>query len=69
MGHVATYLNFSRETASAFEFYKQVFRSEFADGGIMRFGDMPPMEGVPPVHEVVKKNVIGYSKNYLPEVR
>lgn len=58
MGHVATYLNFSRETAQAFEWYKQVFRSEFEDGGIMRFGDMPPMEGVPPVPEEDKNLVM-----------
>jgi PhnB protein len=51
MPAVSTYLNFARNTAEAFEFYKKVFGTEFGGPGVMRFKDMPPMEGVPPVPE------------------
>ena len=45
MATVSTYLNFARETEEAFTFYKSVFGTEFS-GGIMRFGDIPPQEGM-----------------------
>src|SRR4051794_580030 len=50
MSHVATYLNFARETEEAFNYYKQVFGTEF-DGQIARFGDIPPQEGAPAIAE------------------
>lgn len=46
MASVSTYLNFKRNTEKAFTFYKSVFGTEFIDG-IMRMGDVPPMEGQP----------------------
>jgi PhnB protein len=57
MASVATYLNFARETEAAFNFYKQVFRSEFI-GGIHRMGDVPPQPGMPPLSEDDKKLVM-----------
>ena len=45
MAETSTYLNFQRETEAAFTFYKSVFGTEF--DGIARFGDIPPMEGMP----------------------
>jgi len=51
MAVVSTYLNFSRNTEEAFNFYKSVFGTEFAGNGVMRMGDVPPMEGVPPLAE------------------
>jgi len=48
MANVSTYLNFARETEDAFRFYKSVFGTEF-DGDITRFGDLPSMEGQPPL--------------------
>lgn len=48
MARVSTYLNFSNNTEEAFNFYKSVFGGEFTAPGIRRFGDMPPMEGMPP---------------------
>ena len=36
------YLNFTNQTEAAFIFYKTVFGTEF-EGGINRFGDMPPL--------------------------
>lgn len=46
MARVSTYLNFKRSTEEAFLFYKSVFGTEF-DGGLSRFGDMPPEAGRP----------------------
>jgi PhnB protein len=43
MAQVSTYLNFSRETEEAFNFYKSVFGTEFT--GIMRYRDVPVPEG------------------------
>ncbi len=51
MANVSVYLNFTDQTEEAFNFYKEVFKSEFAEDGFNRFGQMPPMEGVPPLSE------------------
>lgn len=48
LSKVGTYLNFSRNTEEAFNFYKSVFGGEFL-GNIMRLGDAPPQEGMPPL--------------------
>lgn len=50
MASVSTYLNFARNTEEAFQFYQSVFGGEFI-GGISRFGDIPPQEGMPPLAE------------------
>ena len=47
MARTNTYLNFSRNTEDAFNFYKSVFGGEFSGGGVARFSDVPPMEGGP----------------------
>lgn len=57
MAAVSTYLNFKDETEQAFTFYKKVFRTDF-NGPINRFGDMPPMEGMPPTPEEGKNLVM-----------
>ncbi|WP_420387726.1 VOC family protein [Roseivirga sp.] len=46
MSIVSTYINFSRNTEEAFNFYKQVFGTEFM-GDVMRMGDIPPSDGMP----------------------
>ncbi|MFV8342595.1 VOC family protein [Flavobacterium sp. XS2P39] len=51
MARVSTYLNFPRNTEDAFNFYKSVFGGEFSAGGITRFSDIPPAEGMPPIDE------------------
>jgi PhnB protein len=51
MARVSTYLNFSRETEEAFNFYRTVFGGEFGNDGIARFSDIPPMDGAPPIAE------------------
>jgi PhnB protein len=49
MAQVGTYLNFPRNTEEAFNFYKSVFGGEFSRGGIARFKDIPPTDGMPPL--------------------
>lgn len=49
MATVSTYLNFPNNTEEAFNYYKSIFGGEFAGQGIMRFGDIPPQEGQPPM--------------------
>ena len=57
MAKVSTYLNFPNKTEEAFNFYKSVFGGEFI-GGISRFSDIPPSEGMPPMAEADKNLVM-----------
>ena len=57
MAKVSTYLNFPNKTEEAFTFYKSVFGGEFI-GGISRFSDIPPSEGMPPIAEADKNLVM-----------
>ncbi|HEY5393506.1 MAG TPA: VOC family protein [Hanamia sp.] len=58
MASVSTYLNFSRNTEDAFNFYKSVFGGEFSGNGITRFGDFPPSPENPPLAEEDKNLVM-----------
>ena len=58
MARVNTYLNFPRNTEEAFNFYKTVFGGEFHGGGIQRFGDIAPPEGMPPLSDEDKKLIL-----------
>jgi PhnB protein len=58
MSRVTTYLNFARNTEEAFNFYKSVFGGDFGSRGIARFGDIPAMEGMPPMAEADKNLVM-----------
>lgn len=58
MARVSTYLNFRNNTEEVFNFYKSIFGGEFSGGGIARFSDVPPMEGMPPMPEADKKLVM-----------
>jgi len=58
MASVSTYLNFERDTEAAFNFYKSVFGGEFFGQGMMRMGDVPPQEGMPPLPEEDKKLIM-----------
>jgi PhnB protein len=51
MASVSTYLNFKDNTEEAFNYYKSVFGTEFMGEGFMRFKDIPPTEGMPPMPE------------------
>jgi PhnB protein len=57
MAKVSTYLNFTRNTEEAFNFYKSVFGGEFV-GGIARFRDIPPSENMPALQEADKNLVM-----------
>lgn len=57
MAIVSTYLNFPRQTEEAFTFYKSVFETEFM-GTVMRFSDLPPADGMPPVAEADKNLIV-----------
>ena len=57
LSKVGTYLNFSRNTEEAFNFYKSVFGGEFL-GDIMRLGDAPVQEGMPPLTKEDKNLVM-----------
>lgn len=46
MSSVSTYLNFTRNTEEAFNFYKSVFGGDFVDG-IHRMSDAPTPDGKP----------------------
>ena len=58
MARVSTYLNFPRNCEEAFHFYKSVFGGEFTSGGIVRFGEIPPAEGMPVLAEDDKNLVM-----------
>ena len=58
MARTSTYLNFTRNTEEAFNFYKTVFGTEFNANRIARFGDIPPTEGMPPMPEEDKNLVM-----------
>ncbi len=57
MAKVSIYLNFSRNTEEAFEFYKEVFQTEYSTP-VMRMGDIPPHEGQVQLSEEDKKLVM-----------
>ena len=48
MAKVSIYLNFPGNTEEAFNFYKTVFNTEWS-APMMKMGDIPPMEGMPPL--------------------
>jgi len=50
MARVSTYLNFARSTEEAFEFYREVFGTDY-NAPIARFRDIPPQPGQPLMSE------------------
>lgn len=62
------YLNFDGQCEEAFNFYKKVFQTEFNQYGIMRFGDIPPQEGMPPFPDDVKNRVMHVGLNIGDEI-
>jgi PhnB protein len=57
MATVSTYLNFTRSTEQAFQFYKSVFGGDFA-GPIHRFSEVPPAPGQPPLADADRNLVM-----------
>jgi PhnB protein len=58
MASVSTYLNFPNNTEEVFNFYKTVFGGEFTAPGIRRMGEVPPMDGMPPMGDDLKNLVM-----------
>jgi PhnB protein len=56
MAKVRTWLHFRGDTEEAFNFYRQVFGTEFVDG-IHRMSELPTQEGQPPLSEEDKNLV------------
>lgn len=54
MARVSTYLNFTRHTEEAFIFYQSVFGTQISQP-IMRLGDVPPADAMPPMPEADRK--------------
>lgn len=61
MARVSVYLNFRDQCEAAFTRYREVFGGDFSDGGIHRFGDMPPQEGCPPMDGATRQLVMHVS--------
>ena len=57
MARTSTYLNFSRNTEEAFNFYKTVFGTAF-EGPIMRMGGGPAVPGMPAIAEADRNLVM-----------
>lgn len=57
MARVSTYLNFTRSTEQAFNFYRSVFGGDFTDV-IHRFGEIPPSPDQPPIADEDKDLVM-----------
>src|ERR1700726_2354077 len=60
MAKVSIYLNFPGNTEEAFNFYKTVFKTEFA-GPIMRMNSVPAMPGMPALSEKEGNSVMHVS--------
>lgn len=58
MAKVSTYLNFTRNTEEAFNFYRSVFGGDFKAPGIRRFSDIPQTDGMLPVADSDKNLVM-----------
>lgn len=57
MSKVSIYLNFAGNTAEAFEFYKEVFRTEYV-GPIMYNRDVPACQDMPSIPEAEQGKVM-----------
>ena len=60
MAKTNIYLNFQGKTEEAFNFYKSVFKTEWA-APIMRMGDLPEQDGMPKFSADDKKKVMHVS--------
>jgi PhnB protein len=57
MSKVSIYLNFQGNAEEAFNFYKSIFRTEFA-GPVSRMSDIPPTPGMPPLPDNEKNAIM-----------
>lgn len=68
MASVSIYLNFNGTTEAAFNFYKEIFKTEF-DGQLMRMGDVPAQPDQPPMAEADKNLVMHVSLPILAGIK
>ena len=59
MTTINIYLTFNGNCEEAFNFYKSVFNKEF--GGVNRFSEMPPAEGMPGIPDSEKDKIMHIS--------
>lgn len=59
MTTVNIYLTFNGNCKAAFDFYKSVFGGEFMSEST--FGEMPPQEGMPPMSDAMKNQIMHVS--------
>jgi PhnB protein len=59
MAKVNVYLNFNGNCKEAFDFYKSVFERDF--GYLGTYGEMPEMEGAPPVQDGQRDKIMHIS--------
>ena len=58
MATVSVYLTFRTQCEAAFTRYREIFGGDFSEGGLRRFGDMPPHENSPPMDAAVAQLVM-----------
>ncbi len=68
MAKVSIYLNFQGDAKEAFNYYKSVFNTEFASP-MMLMGDVPAMEGMPPLSDEDKSKVMHVSLPILAGIQ
>ena len=61
MATVSAYLNFRTQCEEAFLRYRDIFGGDFTEGGLHRFGDMPPQDGCPPMDAATQRLVMHVS--------
>lgn len=59
MTTVNIYLTFNGNCKAAFDFYKSVLGGDFPH--VSTFADMPPQEGMPPISDEMKNNIMHIS--------
>ncbi|MEL7120402.1 MAG: VOC family protein [Bacteroidota bacterium] len=67
MTTVNIYLTYNGNCREAFEFYKTVFKKEFAM--INTLGEMPPQDGMPPIPEEAKDRIMHVTLPISAETR
>lgn len=64
MATINPYLTFDGQCEEAFNFYKSVFGGEFTY--LSKFGEMPPVEGMPSLSDEVKNRILHISLRVSP---
>lgn len=65
---ISFYLNFPDQSEEAMRSYAKTFRVPVKEDQINRFGDMPPVEGMPPLSDEVKNLILHTELEIFPGV-